>query len=261
VSGSRERAVGPLRITEPEPGLWHVRLAAPDGNVLDRDMIRALADVFTQARGARDLKAVCLAGEGPNFSYGASVAEHRAPLVAAMLDGFHTLFRIIADASVVTLAAVRGQCLGGGLELAAFCHRVFAAPNARLGQPEIKLGVFAPIASLILSERVGRSAAEDVCLSGRALTAQQAAHIRLVDEVCDDPLEAATAYARAHLLAHSAASLRFAVRAARLRFHARLIGELGELERLYLAELMATHDANEGIAAFLDKRRPVWRNA
>jgi cyclohexa-1,5-dienecarbonyl-CoA hydratase len=256
-----ERSTGPVRVAEPEPGLWHVHLAAPKANVLDRDMIRALTEVFANARGARELKAVCVTGEGPHFSFGASVAEHRADRVAAMLDGFHNLFRTIADTGVVALAAVRGQCLGGGLELAAFCHRVFASPDARLGQPEIRLGVFAPLASLILTERIGRSAAEDLCLSGRSLTADEALRLHLVDEVCDDPLAGASEYARMHVLAHSAASLRFAVRAVRLRFHERLVADLGALERLYLDELMATADAREGIDAFLEKRGPVWRNA
>jgi cyclohexa-1,5-dienecarbonyl-CoA hydratase len=178
-----------------------------------------------------------------------------------MLRGFHRLFHLLLEANVVTLAAVRGQCLGGGLELAGFCNRLFAAPDARLGQPEIVLGVFAPVASVALVERVGRSHAEDLCLSGRSLTAQEAHRIGLVDEIADDPDAAALAYAREHLLPRSASSLRLALRATRVGYAERFRHALAEVERLYLEELMSTADATEGLQAFLEKRSPSWSDA
>jgi cyclohexa-1,5-dienecarbonyl-CoA hydratase len=165
------------------------------------------------------------------------------------------------DASgVPTLAAVRGQCLGGGLELASFCHRIFAAPDAKLGQPEIVLGVFAPVASLVLPERIGRANAEDLCLTGRIVDASEAKEMGLVDVVTEKPEDAALEYARKHFLPRSASSLRYAVRALRLPLSRRLEEELARLERLYLEELMGTEDAVEGIQAFLEKRPPEWRN-
>jgi cyclohexa-1,5-dienecarbonyl-CoA hydratase len=204
---------------------------------------------------------VLIEGDGPHFSFGASVAEHRPGRIGEMLPAFHGLFAQMLRAAVPLLAAVRGQCLGGALELAAFCQRVFAAPDARLGQPEIQLGVFAPVASLILPERIGRGGAEDLCLSGRTLDADEALRIGLVDEIAADPAAAALAYARRHLLPRSASSLRMAVRASRHGFASRLQRDLQELEHLYLDELMATHDAVEGIAAFVEKRPPVWSDS
>jgi cyclohexa-1,5-dienecarbonyl-CoA hydratase len=112
--------------------IWCARLNTPNANILDRDKVEALASLFDRARRDGSLKAVILEGEGPNFSFGASVQEHLPEHCAGMLSSFHGLFRTMLDASVVTMAAVRGQCLGGGLELAAFCHRVFAAPGATL---------------------------------------------------------------------------------------------------------------------------------
>jgi cyclohexa-1,5-dienecarbonyl-CoA hydratase len=176
-----------------------------------------------------------------------------------MLETFHGLFAKIAAAAVPVLAAVRGQCLGGGLELAAFCHRVFAAPDSSLGQPEIKLGVIAPVASALLPERVGRGTADELLLTGRSLTGSEAVRCGLVDAVADDPEAAALAFARENLLQHSPSSLRFAARAARDDFHDRFFATLRRLERLYLDELMATRDAVEGITAFLEKRPPTWR--
>lgn len=240
--------------------IWRLRLDAPKANVLDTAMIRGLTQAFRNAPAARGLKAILIEGAGAHFSFGASIEEHLPEHVEAMLKGFHDLFRAIVDASVTTLAVVRGQCLGGGLELAAFMNRVFAAPDARLGQPEIRLGVFAPVASLILPERMPRSAAEDLLLSGRTLSAEEARQLHLVDVVAEDPGEAALRYARQHLLPHSASSLRLAVRAARRSFNLRFLSQLPELERLYLEDLGATDDAEEGIASFLEKRQPKWRN-
>jgi len=250
-----------VRVEELDGGsIWRLTLDAEKANILDRVMIQGLTRVFRRAPEARALKAVCIEGAGAHFSFGASIQEHLPEQIEGMLTGFHDLFRAIARASVVTLAAVRGQCLGGGLELAAFCNRVFAAPGARLGQPEIRLGVFAPVASLVLPERMPRGAAEDLLLTGRVLSAEDALALHLVDEVADDPGKAALDYARNHVLPHSASSLRFAVRAARRSFHLRFLSQLQELERLYLKDLAATDDAEEGILSFLEKREPRWRN-
>ena len=251
----------PLTVASLDGGaLWRVTIGGSKGNVIDAAVTRALTDLFAEAARARPLKAVLLEGAGKHFSFGASVPEHLPGQVEGMLSRFHAMLLALLDSQVSVLAAVRGQCLGGGLELVSLCHRIFAARDARLGQPEIMLGVFAPAASLVLGERVGRPNAEDLCLSGRSVEAEQARAMGLVDELADDPTEAALAYARQHLLPRSAASLRFAVRAVRAGLRARLAVELPRVERLYLDELMATHDAVEGLQAFLAKRAPEWRN-
>ncbi|MBM3991537.1 MAG: cyclohexa-1,5-dienecarbonyl-CoA hydratase [Planctomycetes bacterium] len=246
---------------ERRAGLWIVRLDRPKANVIDAAMTEALRRVFVEARETTDLKVVVLSHSGPHFSFGASVQEHLPDTVADMLRGFHGLFRAIAASGVTVLAAVRGQCLGGGLELASFCQRVFAASDAKLGQPEIVLGVFAPVASLVLPERIGRAAAEDLCLTGRSVSADEAHRLGLVDELAPDPEAAAIGYANEHLLRHSATSLAHALEALRSRYHERFFAELDRLEAHYLQELMATHDASEGIRAFLEKRTPTWSNA
>jgi cyclohexa-1,5-dienecarbonyl-CoA hydratase len=252
----------PVRLEALEDGsLWRVVLATPKANILDREMVKALASIFERARREASLKAILLEGEGPHFSYGASVQEHLPDQFAAMLHSFHGLFYRMLDVSVVTLAAVRGQCLGGGLELAAFCHRIFAAPSAQLGQPEIVLGVFAPAASVLLTGRMRRGGAEDLLLSGRSIGAEEALRLGLVDEVAEDPGQAALDYARKHLLPRSASSLRQAVRAARAGFNRKFRLELSEIERMYREDLMTTSDAVEGLQAFLEKRPPQWRNA
>jgi len=252
----------PVCMKELEHGaIWRVSLATPEANILDMQKTELLSSIFGRAREARDLKVIVIEGQGPNFSFGASVEEHLPEQVEPMIRGFHRLFHQLLDAGVMTLAVVRGQCLGGGLELVSFCNRVFAAPEAQLGQPEIVLGVFPPVASVALAERVGRSRAEDLCLSGRTIAADEAARIGLVDEIADDPAQAALDYARQHLLPRSASSLRLALRAVRAGFAARFRSELAEVERLYLQDLMSTADAVEGLQAFLEKREPCWSNS
>ncbi len=140
-------SAGPVSIERLEGGaLWRVGLGGSKGNVLDAALCDALRGVFRDAASTPALKAILLEGEGRHFSFGASVQEHLPGEVAGMLRRFHDLLLGLIDSSVTVLAVVRGQCLGGGLELVMLCHRVFAAPDARLGQPEIALGVFAPAA-------------------------------------------------------------------------------------------------------------------
>jgi cyclohexa-1,5-dienecarbonyl-CoA hydratase len=252
---------GPVRVESMEDGAyWHVTLGGSKGNIIDKAMTDALMDVFFKAKATKDLKAICLEGEGKHFSFGASVQEHLPDQVEDMLTSFHNLFRVMLDSSVVVLAAVKGQCLGGALEIVSFCHRIFASNDAKLGQPEIVLGVLAPVASMILTDRIGRANAEDLCLTGRVISAEEARDMGLVDAIDEDPSETALAWAKDNLLKHSAVSLRYAVKASRVRLGAQLTHELAEIERIYLQELMSTHDATEGITSFLEKRKPVWKN-
>lgn len=241
--------------------IWRVTFGASKGNVLDAALVAELTAMFRRAAIERDLKAIVLEGQGRHFSFGASVEEHLPAHVAGMLHGFHNLFRAIFDASVVTVAVVRGACLGGGLELATACHRIYATPDANLGQPEIALGVFAPVASILLPERVGRAHAEDLLFSGRTIDGEAALRIGLVDGIAEDPMAEALEYVRDRLLAHSASSLRFAVRAAREGLIDRFGHEITRLEHQYLDTLMRTKDAAEGLHAFTEKRKPVWSNS
>ena len=241
--------------------LWQVSFGAGNGNILDIATMRGLARVFVEARAAIELKAICIEGAGQDFSFGASVQEHQRDQVQLMLETLRGLTLDLLDCHVSTHAAVRGRCLGGGLELVSVCHRVFATRDATFGQPEIRLGIFPPLASIVLPERIGRARAEDLCFSGRTLPATEALEIGLVDELVDgEPVDAALRWARTHLLPHSASSLRFAVRVIRANLAERIRAELPAIERVYLEELAATTDASEGITAFLEKRRPIWKN-
>ena len=238
--------------------VWRVRFGGVTGNILDAALMDALRAVFEDALDATPLKAIVLEGAGADFSFGASVREHLPNEVAGMLTRFRALLIAILDSAVVVLPVVRGRCLGGGLELASLGHRVFASRDASFGQPEIALGVFAPAASLLLPLKIRRSTAEDLCLTGRTLSAGEALAAGLVDEVAADPAAAALAWVDRHVLPRSASSLRLAVRAVRTGLEHAIRHELPQLEAMYLRDLMGTDDAEEGLRAFLEKRAPRW---
>jgi cyclohexa-1,5-dienecarbonyl-CoA hydratase len=251
----------PLRTWLDRDGaLLRLRLARPKANIVDAAMIAALHDALREHRDRRGLRAVLLDAEGPHFSFGASVEEHLAERCAAMLASLHALVLAMLEFPVPILVAVRGQCLGGGLEVALSGGPIFAAPDAQLGQPEMKLGVFAPAASCLLPYRISQAAAEDLLFSGRSLTGTEAKAIGLVEAVADDPQSAALAYFDTHLAPKSAAALACAILAVRGPLIDDVRRRLDELVGLYVDTLMKTRDANEGIAAFLARRQPLWEH-
>lgn len=240
--------------------LLRLRLARPKANVIDSAMMAALMRAFDEYTGSAGLKAVLLDAEGPNFSFGASVEEHLPQRCAAMLRSFHTLIRRVVESPIPVLVAIRGRCLGGGLELAAAGHLLFATPEAQLGQPEIQLGVIAPAASCLLPERIARAHAEDLLISGRSVNGDEAARIGLVNQCAPDPEQAALTYFDAQLAPKSASSLRYAIRAARGDLIQRIAAKLDSVEAMYVRELLPSRDALEGLEAFIAKRPARWEN-
>jgi cyclohexa-1,5-dienecarbonyl-CoA hydratase len=254
-------AEGPVTVWLDRDGaLLRLRLNRPKANICDAAMIAALQAALDAHRGSRGLRGVLLDAEGPHFSFGASVEEHLADRCAAMLASLHALIVALVEFPAPVLVAVRGQCLGGGLEIALAGGPIFAAPDAQFGQPEIKLGVFAPAASCLLPWRVSAAVAEDLLWSGRSIAAPQALALGLVQALTDDPEAAALGYFDDHLAPRSAAALACAVAAARAPRVRELRDRLAEVERLYLDRLMNTRDANEGLAAFIERRTPLWEH-
>jgi cyclohexa-1,5-dienecarbonyl-CoA hydratase len=245
---------------ELDGALLRLRLARPRANIVDAQMIAALDGALLAHRANGKLRAVLLDAEGPNFSFGASVEEHLPAQCAQMLASLHALIVAMIEFPAPILVAVRGQCLGGGLEVALAGSLIFASPEAQFGQPEMKIGVFAPAASVLLPYRVNQPMAEDLLFSGRSIGAEEARAAGLVHTVFADPETAALAYFNDHLAGKSASSLACALAAARAPMIRDVRRRLAEVEHLYLDRLMATRDANEGLTAFLAKRRPQWQH-
>lgn len=243
---------------ERDGALLRLRLARPKANILDAAMIGALGRALDEHGARADLRGVLIDHEGPHFSFGASVEEHLPGKCEAMLRSLHALVLRMLAWPVPILVAVHGQCLGGGLEFACAGNFLFAARDAQFGQPEMKLAVFAPAASILLPARIGQSRAEDLLLSGRSIDAATALAWGLANEIADDPAVAALAYFDAHLAPKSASSLGYALRAARAPLVESAQRRFAEVEALYLGGLMGTRDAVEGLRAFIDKRTPQW---
>ena len=251
----------PLRVwLEHDEQLLRLRLSRPKANIIDAEMIAFLRKALELHVHRVKLLGVLLDAEGPHFSFGASVQEHLPDRCAAMLSSLHALILRIVEYPAPVLVAVRGQCLGGGLELACAGSMIFASPDSFFGQPEIKLGVFAPAASCLLPARIGRAAAESLLFSGRSITSGEAHAMGLVQTVADDPEAAALDWFEQNLADRSAAALRCAMRAARSEYVETLRRDLARVEALYLNELMSTRDAHEGLDAFLAKRPARWEH-
>ena len=234
------------------------------GNVLDHVMMQELQELFNSFAKNIDLKLLVFEGAGKHFSFGASVEEHKKDSAAAMLKGFHQLFYSLRDLSIPTVAKISGQCLGGGLEVALMCNILFADKTAKLGQPEVVLGVFPPPASILLPEKIGFARAEELLITGRTISADEAKALGLVNELFADKetMEAELVkWIEMHIVPKSASSLRFAIKASRAKLNHVITNFLPQLESMYVKQLMETHDANEGINAFLEKRKPVWKNS
>ncbi len=244
-------------IVEKANGIVKITLARPPVNVVNMALMTELSAALDQARQAQ---IVVIGAQGKFFSAGVDVGEHRPETVDAMIRGFHTVIRKIWALEAPTIAAVQGNALGGGMELAMACDFIVASETAKFAQPEIQVGVFPPIAALMLPRLIPRKKAFEMILTGDAIDARTAERIGLVNVVAPpEEFESALNAFVARLTKLSGVVLRHAKRAATLALCADDGRVLTQIEALYLKELMKTADANEGLKAFMEKRAPVWK--
>lgn len=252
-------AMAKIRV-ETTPDRHRIFLDVPPRNILDVAMLEELRDAFGGLADDRPLVVIEAAGEKA-FSAGASVQDHLDDRVGRMLSAFHDALRLLYRIESVTVAKVRGACLGGGCELALACDFVLASDSSRFGQPEIALGVFPPVAAWQLSHQIAQRRGLELMLAGDPIDAAQAQRLGMVNAVfAAADFEAKSEEWLARIVRHSASSLRFAKRAFRLASAPDFEDRLIAVEKLYLEELMKTEDANEGLVAFVEKRKPRWRH-
>ncbi|RMH19185.1 MAG: enoyl-CoA hydratase/isomerase family protein [Acidobacteria bacterium] len=239
-----------------------ITLERPPLNVLDLASLARLEDVLVELADRDDLAVVVLRGAGARaFSAGVAVEDHTKEKIPAMLATFHGALRRLMALDAVTVAAVHGHCLGGGMELALSCDLVVASDDARFGQPEIKVGCYPPWAAALYPRRIGAGRAAELILSGRIADCAEAERLGLVARRAPaGELEAALDALLAELTAHSTPVLRLAKRALRAGRELPFDAAVAECERLYLEELTATEDVAEGVAAFLARRPPRWQH-
>ena len=244
-----------------ENGLGTITLNRPPVNILNIAMMEEINGVLASWKGKKDLKLVLFDAKGKCFSAGVDVGEHMGDMAPKMIDAFHGIFRLMDKLGIPTVASVYGSCLGGGCELAIFCDLVISSEDAKYGQPEVQVGVFPPIAAQIMPRIIGRKAAMDLILSGRIISAEEAMGMGLINKVVTkDNLNAATQDFCKPYLKLSAEVLRKTKKAITAGLMDDFEPSLKIIEDIYLEELMPTADAQEGLNAFLEKRKPVWKN-
>jgi len=240
-----------------------ITLRRPPLNVLNIAMMREIGTALAECGKHNELAAIVFqaAKDCRAFSAGVAVEEHVSETIYQMLDSFHSIFRSLEQIARPTIAAVDGGALGGGCELVAACDIVIATDKSRFGQPEIKLGVFPPVASILLPLAIGEKKARELILTGELIDATEAARYGLVNHVVPaNHLEQKILEIIARLRELSGTALEYTRRSLDLGRGRPFDEALKESENLYLNELMRTADAQEGIKAFMEKRKPVWRN-
>jgi cyclohexa-1,5-dienecarbonyl-CoA hydratase len=239
-----------------------VTLDRPPLNILDLAALAELSAAALSLAAAPDLQLVVVRGAGPKaFSAGVSVQDHTPDKVAEMLRCFHGALEGLRTLPALTLAAVHGHCLGGGMELAMACDLVLASDDARFGQPEVELGCFPPYAAALYPLRLGAARTLELLATGRTLPAAEAQRLGLVAWLAPaGRLDERLAEVTASLTAKSAAVTRLLKRAVEAGASRPFPEALAESERLYLEQLCATEDMQEGLDAFREKRPPAWKH-
>jgi cyclohexa-1,5-dienecarbonyl-CoA hydratase len=250
-------------IFEKQDGVARLTLNKPPLNVLNIAMMREINTALEGLDGDPSVKVLVFeATEGSKaFSAGVDVSEHTADKVEEMIEVFHRIFRLLDGLEIPTVAVVGGAALGGGCELALFCDMVIASEKASFGQPEIQVGVLPPIAVVALPEIIGPKKTMEMVLIGDRIRADEAERLGLVNKVVPlEELQTAAAEFVEKLAKLSGVVLRVTKRAVRVGSIGSFSDGLAAVEALYLGPLMDTEDAHEGLAAFIEKRPPVWKD-
>lgn len=243
-----------------DPPVARVSLRNPPRNVLDIPMMGELGTALKDIETKPDISVILMQSWQGDFSAGVDVAAHTPDNIHEMLARFHGVILTLVHSRKVSIAAVRGHCLGGGAELAAVCDLVYTSESAVWGFPEIKLGCYPPVAATMLSALVGQKRAADLILSGRNISGREAADMGLANRaVPETEVDSAVHEALDGLVKLSPATLAVTKRAMYVWESMHFQKGLARAEQIYLDELMKTEDAREGIAAFLEKRQPIWK--
>ncbi len=239
--------------------LARVTLINPPLNVIDLGMTKLLLQVLSEIESRPDISTILFQGDARAFSVGVDIKAHVPEQIHEMLTSFHAVIRAIVGSRKVTIAAVRGACLGGGAELAAVCDMVYTARDASWRFPEIKLGCYPPVAAVVLATLIGQKRAAELILTGRQISGDEAVAIGLANRSArSEELENVVQETLAELSRLSPVALAHAKKAIYAWDAIHFDKGLARAEKIYLDELISTADAREGIIAFLDKRPPKW---
>jgi cyclohexa-1,5-dienecarbonyl-CoA hydratase len=247
--------------TELKDGVAYLTLNRAPVNILNIEMMEEIDAFLEGLKNDMSLKLLVVRATGKAFSAGVDVGEHLGDLVRKMIEVFHRMFHLMDDLKVPSVSVVNGAALGGGCELALYCDMVIASEKAKFGQPEIQVGVLPPIAALIFPRIIGRKKAMELALTGDTISAQEALALGLINKVVPEAsLEEEARGFIEKLRNLSGIVLRLTKEALLAGLNDDMDKGLRAIEKIYLDQLMKTHDALEGLKAFLEKRKPDWKN-
>jgi cyclohexa-1,5-dienecarbonyl-CoA hydratase len=230
-------------------------------NVLNLEMMGEINSVLEELKDDTKLKVVIIKAEGKAFSAGVDVADHTRDKVQDMIGTFHKIFENMRNIKAPIVALVNGAALGGGCELAVFCDIVLASDRSKFGQPEIKVGVFPPIAAVMFPRFMNLKKALELNLTGDTIDAAEAMRLGLVNSVYPaDSFEEKAQEVINRLTSNSSVVLQLTKEAILEGYGKDYNTAVSKAENIYLNKLMKTHDANEGLSAFMEKRKPEWKN-
>ena len=232
-----------------------------DYNIMNMKMMEQINEAIKQFIEDESLKALVFDHNGKAFSAGVDIGDHMGDKAPKMIKIFHDIFRNLNKLKCLTIASVKGSALGGGCEIAMFCDIVITSERAKFGQPEIKVGVFPPIAMLVLPQIIGNKKAIEILLLGEVINATEALQLGLTNHIFpNESYEQEFAKFIDSLNNLSTIVLQYSKKAFYNGLGLDFETQLNQIEEFYLKELMATHDANEGLLSFMEKRAPNWEN-
>ncbi|MBI2350212.1 MAG: enoyl-CoA hydratase/isomerase family protein [Deltaproteobacteria bacterium] len=237
-------------------------LERPPLNVLNLALLGQLRETLDPLKNDSETDFLVLRASGERaFSAGVDVKDHTRDKVPEMLDAVHGAIRSLLSLPQITIALVRGACLGGGCELASSCDFILASDDSFFATPEIQVGCYPPVALARFPSQIGYHRAAEMILTGRRISAQEAAAIGLINRaVAGKDLEKALQELLEELKGKSRAVLRIALKGLREISLKNFSANLARSEELYLKELLATEDVEEGVQAFIEKRKPRWNH-
>jgi cyclohexa-1,5-dienecarbonyl-CoA hydratase len=247
--------------TELKDGVATLTLNRPPVNILNIEMMEEIDTYLDGLKAEDSLKLLVIQAMGKAFSAGVDVGEHLGDLVYKMIEVFHKMFHRMDDLKVPSIAVVNGSALGGGCELALYCDMVIATEKSKFGQPEIQVGVLPPIAALIFPRVIGRKKAMELVLSGDTISAQEALAMGLINRVVPEAslVDEVNGFIE-KFRKLSGIVLKLTKEATLAGLNDDMNKGLKAIEKIYLDRLMKTEDAAEGLKAFLEKRKPTWKD-
>ncbi|UCG44759.1 MAG: enoyl-CoA hydratase/isomerase family protein [Candidatus Bathyarchaeota archaeon] len=242
-------------------GAATITINRPPLNVLNVETLQEISKALDDVQKDEALKVLVITGTGEKaFSAGVEIEDHLPDKIEKTLEAFHNVFYTLISIKKATIAAVRGFAYGGGCELAAACDIIVASEDAQFGQQEVKVGAIPTVATVLLPRLVGRKKALEMVLLGNTIPATEAKEIGLVNNVYKvEEFEAATSKLIDRFRTKSSAVLPLIKEAVHQGLHKDFKEALEGVTEIYLNKLITTEDAVEGLKAFLEKRKPVWK--